>query len=548
MSSEIERMSAEIRRYRSGELPEEAFKKFRLENGIYGIRFQKDLQMIRIKIPYGLVTSEQMDMLGEIADIFSIGKGHVTTRQAVQFHWLTLESVPEVLRKLAEVGLTSREACGNTIRNITACPLSGVSQDEIFDINPYAEVLGKFFLRNPLNQNLPRKFKIVLESCETDHAALGMHDIGIQAMFRKKNDGSKEKGFKIWVGGGLGPPPFAAEPLEEFTPLDQLLVTCEAIVRIFDRLGNRDNMSRARLKFIIMKLGWDEFRRVVLKERVSVFATRAGDRTWKIEEYEEEMPNNLPKASERVDDSPEYERWRKTNVFPQKQEGYYYVFVTLPAGDITYEQFGALGRVGRRYAGGVLRTTRTQNLVFRWIRQDLLTDLYTDLKKAGLAMYGAHSIFNVVGCPGADTCNLAITHSHTLALELHERFSKIPELALADDLKDLDIKVSGCPNSCGQHHIADIGFYGSAQRVEGKMAPYYTLLLGGEVSKGKAIFGQPTTKVPAKNVPDAILRLVEMYRARRNPGETFREWVRRNQSESGDEPTGMEEEVVVRGR
>jgi sulfite reductase beta subunit-like hemoprotein len=297
-----------------------------------------------------------------------------------------------------------------------------------------------------------------------------------------------------------------------------------------------------------MDMGWDSFRKAVLKERVAVYATRAGDRTWKIEEYEETAPSDLPESSRRIDDSPEYERWRKTNVFPQKQEGYYYVFVTLPAGDITYDQFSALGRVSRRYAGGVLRTTRTQNLVFRWIRQDLLGDLYADLKKAGLAQQGAHSVFNVVGCPGADTCNLAITHSHTLALELHERFSQIPEMAMADDLKDLDIKVSGCPNSCGQHHIADIGFYGSAQRVQGKMAPYYTLLLGGEVSKGKAIFGQPTARVPAKNVPDAILRLVEMYRSKRNTGETFRDWIRRNQSESGNETTGMEDEVAVKGR
>jgi sulfite reductase beta subunit-like hemoprotein len=539
---EVNRVAEEIRRYKSGELDEETFRKFRLENGVYGIRFQKDIQMIRVKVPYGLLTAEQMERLGEVADIFANGIGHVTTRQDFQFHWVPLEVVPELLRRINEVGLTTREACGNTVRNVTACPIAGVSPDEIFNITPYADTIVRYFLRNPLNQNLPRKFKIALEGCQTDHAATGMHDIGILAD-REIVNGKELKGFKIYVGGGLGPPPFAAQLLEEFTPADQLLVTCEAILRVFDRLGERGNPARARIKFVIMRLGMAEFRKIVLKERIAVYATRAGDRLWKIREFEEEPPPSFPTPSDRVESSPEFERWRRTNVFNQRQKGFYYVYVTLPAGDITTQQFYALASMARKYSGGILVTTRTQNLVFKWIREDLLYDFYVDLNAAGLATYGANRILSVVGCPGADTCNLAITHSHRLALELHRRLKEMPEIVMAEDLKDISIKVSGCPNACGQHHIADIGFYGSANRVDGKMAPYYTLLLGGGIGPGKAIFGTPVAKVPAKNVPDVVLRLIQLYRENRKDGESFSEWVKRSQEEMGGE--GLHGEVAV---
>ena len=543
--AEIKRISEEIGKYKAGQLDEEIFRRLRLENGIYGIRFQKDIQMIRVKIPYGLLTADQLDKLGDVAEIFANGIGHVTTRQAFQFHWIPLDSIPEVLRHISEVGLTTREACGNTVRNVTACPLSGVSPDEIFDIMPYADAVVRYFLRNPLNQNLPRKFKIALEGCLTDHAATGMHDIGILAE-KKLVDGREVKGFRIYVGGGLGPPPFAAQLLEEFTPADKLLITCEAILRVFDRLGERNNPAKARLKFVIMRLGMEEFKKIVLKERNLVYATRAGDKLWEIEEFDEIPPSNLPEPSGKVDNDEEYRRWRLTNVNAQKQEGFYYVYVTLPAGDITTQQFYELAKMTRKYAGGVLRTTRTQNLVFRWIRDDLLNDLYNDLKQIGLATYGANRILNVVGCPGADTCNLAITHSHKLALELHKRLAQIPEIVMSEDLKDISIKVSGCPNSCGQHHIADIGFYGSAQRLNGRMAPFYTLLLGGQVGPGKVVFGQPVAKVPAKNVPEVILRIMEIYRQSKKDGESFSEWVKRSQEEMGGK--GVHGEVAVTGR
>lgn len=543
--AEVKRMAEEIRKYKAGLLEEETFKKFRLENGVYGIRFQKDIQMIRVKIPFGVLTADQLEVLGDVATTFANGVGHVTTRQDIQFHWVPLERVPELLKVINDVGITTREACGNTVRNVTACPIAGVSPDEIFDVTPYAYEVVKYFLRNPLNQNLPRKFKIALEGCVFDHAATGMHDIGILAE-KRVIDGKEEKGFKIFVGGGLGPPPFAAQLLEDFTPADRLLITCEAVLRVFDRLGERNNPARARLKFVIMRLGMDEFRKIVLKERNIVYATRAGDRTRQIEEFNEEPPSDLPAPSGRVADNEEFRRWKRTNIFKQRQGGYYFVYVTLPSGDITTAQFKALAQIARKYAGGVLRTMRTQNLTFRWIREDLLTDFYLDLKEASLATYGADRILSVVGCPGADTCNLAITKSHRLALALHEKLVGMPEISMSEDIKDISIKVSGCPNACGQHHIAAIGFYGSAQRLNGKMAPFYTLLLGGEVGPGKVIFGTPVAKVPAKNVPDVVLKLIETYRKNRKEGESFNDWVGRNQQEMGGE--GLHGEVAVAGR
>ena len=535
--SEIDRTRKEIYAYHEGKINEDAFRKFRLENGIYGIRFQKDIHMIRVKIPGGMLNAEQLEMLGEIADVFAVGIGHVSTRQNVQLHWVSLEAVPELLRRLAEVGLNTREACGNTVRNVTACPLAGVSDEEVFDVTPYTTAVANYFIRNPVCQNLPRKFKIAFEGCTTDHAAIAIHDIGARAVI-KDIDGKQVKGFRIYVAGGLSTMAIEALLLEDFTPVDQMLVTFEAILRIFDRMGNRENMARARMKFIVQKVGHEKFRELVLKERMSVWATRAGDKLWNIVDEEETSPHNEVKPNHDLltTGDEKFEKWMETNVRPQKQRGYAYVYVTLPAGDITSEQFRELANITRRFTGGKLRTTRTQNLVLRWIQKGELYNLYTELKRIGIATPGIHRLANVIGCPGADTCNLAITHSHRLALELFREFNNRPDLIHAEDTKDIHINVSGCPNSCGQHHISPIGFYGSAQRVNEKQAPFYTMLLGGEVSDGKAIFGQPVTKVPAKRVGEVVVKLIDTYRAQRDNGESFMQWIRRLQkaeSESG---------------
>ena len=557
---EIQRVRDMIRAYKEGRIDEEIFRRFRLENGIYGIRFQKDIQLIRVKIPGGLLDSLQLKKFGEVARLFSSGMGHVTTRQDMEFPWVPLESVPEVLSYIADVGLNSREACGNTVRNVTVCPLAGVSDEEAFDVTPYAKAVANYFVRNPLSQNLPRKVKISFEGCSTtDHVATAIHDIGALATI-KENNGKATRGFRIYVGGGLSTMPTEAALLEEFTPASQLLPTFEAIVRIFDRLGNRDNAARARIKFLIQKVGFENFRQLVLKERTIVWSTRAGDRLWDIQEVDTEGEKDtgsnedrtLPKSDTtevaanivvaRTSDQG-FDAWIRTNVHSQRQPGYSYAYVTLPAGDITSDQFLSLAEIARRYSGGKLRTTRTQNLVLRWVNEDVIYQLYSELRSIGLGQPGANRLVNVVGCPGADTCNLAITHSHRLALELFRQFSKRQDLVLAEDLKDVTIHVSGCPNSCGQHHIAPIGFYGSASRVNGKQAPYYTMLLGGEISLGSVTFGQVVAKVPAKRVPDAIIRLIDTYRTERNNGETFMQWIRRLQEEERQQ----EEEEIKSG-
>ena len=547
---EIQRVRDMILAYKEGRIDEEIFRRFRLENGIYGIRFQKDIQLIRVKIPGGILNSLQLKKLGEVAKLFSTRNGHVTTRQDIEFPWVPLESVPEVLSHIAEVGLNSREACGNTVRNVTLCPLAGVSDEEAFDVTPYARAVANYFVRNPLSQNLPRKVKISFEGCSTtDHVATAIHDIGAWAAVKVVN-GKIARGFRIYVGGGLSTMPTEAAPLEEFTPVEQLLPTFEAIIRVFDRLGNRDNAARARIKFLIQKVSFDKFRQLVIKERDIAWSTRAGDRLWDFPEVDTDAdedkeckdisPNDSVEATNimtaRTSDQG-FDAWVRTNVHRQKQLGYYYLYVTLPAGDVTSDQFVSLADIARKFSRGKLRTTRTQNLVLRWLREDALYQLYKELKSVGLGEPGVNRLVNVVGCPGADTCNLAITHSHRLALELFKQFSKRQDLVLADDLKDITIHVSGCPNSCGQHHIAPIGFYGSASRVNGRQAPYYTMLLGGEISFGSATFGQVVAKVPAKRVPEAVIKLIDTYRTRRTNGETFMQWVRRLQKEEQEGET-----------
>ncbi len=561
---EIQRVRDMILAYKEGRIDEEIFRRFRLENGIYGVRFQKDIQLIRVKIPGGLLDSLQLKKFGEVAKLFSTDIGHVTTRQDMEFPWVPLESVPEVLSSIAEVGLNSREACGNTVRNVTVCPLAGVSDEEAFDVTPYAKAVANYFVRNPLSQNLPRKVKISFEGCTTDHVATAIHDIGALATLKEIN-GKAMRGFRIYVGGGLSTMPTAATPLEEFTAAEQLLPTFEAIIRIFDRLGNRDNAARARIKFLIQKVGFENFRNLVLREKAIVWSTRGGDRLWDFPEVDAETEDDIASNEHRAsaDSDPEvadttaarisdrgFDDWIRTNVNRQKQPGYYYAYITLPAGDVTSDQFLSLAEIARKFSRGKMRTTRTQNLVLRWVREVALYQLYKELKAIGLGESGANRLVNVVGCPGADTCNLAITHSHRLALELFRQFSKRQDLVLAEDLKDVTIHISGCPNSCGQHHIASIGFYGSASRVNGKQAPYYTMLLGGEISLGSVTFGQVVAKVPAKRVPEAIIRLIDTYRTERNNGETFMQWVRRLQKEEQQQETNsgserLEKEPVV---
>jgi sulfite reductase beta subunit-like hemoprotein len=525
-AAEVARFADLIEQRRRGAVDEEDFRRFRLQHGVYGIRGQTDVQMVRVRIPYGALAAAQLECLGEIAEMFARGIGHITTRQDVQFHWVPLDVVPQVLRRLVEVGLTTREAGGNIVRNVTACPLAGVCATERFDVTLYAAALSRRLLRNPVCQALPRKFKIAFSGCAVDCAMTGIHDIGAVATVQAEN-GAARRGFRLYLGGGLGPAPHAAQLLEPFTPVEDLILTAEAIVRVFDRLGNRRNRARARMKFLVEDLGIEEFRRLVLEERRVVWASQPGALP-SVPEVTQSAPApvaEVPVSSRPI--PPGFEAWCKSNVVQQKQAGFCTAFVTVPGGDLTANQFRALAALARQFPGSEIRATMAQNIVLRWVREEWLPGLYATLVDAGLGQPGVHSIADVVGCPGADTCNLAVTYSHRLALELSRQLAERPDIFLAEDLKGVTIKVSGCPNACGQHHIAAIGLYGAVRRVDGYQVPHYQLLLGGEVRDGEAIFGESVMRIPARRVPEAIFRLIERYRAERVNGETFLSWVRR---------------------
>ncbi len=532
--AEIHRFAELIERRRRGEIDEEDFRRFRLQHGVYGIRGQTDIQMVRVKIPQGALTATQLECLGEIARRYTRGIGHITTRQDIQFHWVPLEVVPEVLRRLAEVGLTTREACGNIVRNVTACPLAGVCATEVFDVTPYAAALSRYLLRNPICQALPRKFKIAFSGCATDCAVAGIHDIGAVAAVQE-DGGTLRQGFRLYVGGGLGPVPRAAHLLEPFTPAEDLILTATAIVRVFDRLGNRQNRMRARMKFLIEDLGIEEFRRLVFEERRVVWSAWPGGLPPAPEVQEPGLSPAVARPASNGLAPAGFEVWRKTNVVAQRQAGLYAAYVTVPGGDLTPDQFRALAALLRRFPGLEARTVITQNLVLRWAREEWLPLLYATLVEAGLGRPGVHGIGDVVGCPGADTCNLAVTYSHRLALELSRQFAERPDVALADDLRDVTIKISGCPNSCGHHHIATIGLYGAARKVGDRQVPFYQLLLGGKVHDGEVAFARPVMRIPARQVPEAIFRLIEAYRAERVDGESFLGWIERKEVGNGEQ-------------
>lgn len=533
-AAEISRFADLIERRRRGQLEEEDFRRFRLQYGIYGIRGQTDIHMVRVKVPYGALTATQLECLGEIAERFARGTGHMTTRQDVQFYWVPLETVPEVLRRLAEVGLTTREACGNVVRNVTACPLTGVCAAEIFDVTPFAAAVSRHLLRNPTCQALPRKFKIAFSGCATDCAVAGIHDIGAVATLREEG-GVVRRGFRLYIGGGLGPMPRAGQLLEPFTSAEDLILTVEAIVRVFDRLGNRQNRARARMKFLLEERGIEEVRELVFAERRVVWASWAGGPPPVPEGREPASPTVatalLPAGPVPVG----FQAWRQTNVVAQKQAGFFAAYVTVPGGDLTVNQFRALAALLRRLPGVELRIVITQNLVLRWVQEAWLPSLYAALAEAGLGRPGVHGIGDVVGCPGADTCNLAVTHSHRLALELSRQLAERPDIALADDLKDVTIKISGCPNSCGHHHIATIGLHGAARKIGERQVPFYQLLLGGKVHDGEVTFARPVARIPARQVPEALFRLVETYRSERIDGESFLSWIERKEMGDGEQ-------------
>jgi sulfite reductase (ferredoxin) len=518
---EIETFEKEAMRMLSGEIVGDLFKPFRLQYGIYGQR-QAGVQMIRIKIPFGGITANQLRRVAELSERYTTGVGHVTTRQDIQLHFAELKDVPTIMRGLAEVGLTTREACANTVRNVTGCHLAGVCQGEVFDITPYAKTVAYHLLRNPLNQSLPRKFKIAFSGCKHDCALTPIHDIGLLAA--KKEDGTI--GFRMVVGGGLGSAPRIAQLLREFTPMDELIPSIEAVIKVFDTLGNRKNRNKARMKFVIEKLGFAEFKRRWEEAYVSMGYARPKNEPLTLLQHQDEpvslimptsngsKPHSLHANGHTQQETP-FEMWKRTNVVPQKQAGYVAAVIKLFMGDLTAGQMLHIADLAERYSNGNIRTTINQNMIIRWIPASQIGGLYEELVSQGLSDPGAELAEDIIACPGTDTCGLGITSSKGLARALAEVF---PAGHVPEDLKDVSVKISGCHNSCAQHHIATIGLHGVGKRIGEHTAPFYELHLGGKVN-GTAKIGQMTVKLPAKAVSAAITHLIDVYRRDRKTGE-----------------------------
>jgi sulfite reductase (ferredoxin) len=520
---EAEKFAEMVKLFRQGKINRDDLRRFRLQHGAYGSRMTDDYSMIRIKIPAGEVYPEQIDKVAELSDAFSIGSAHVSTRQNFQLHWVALEDVSEVMRGLAEVGLTSREACGNSVRNVMCSPLAGVCHDEIFDPTPYALATAKFLLRNSMNQSLPRKFKINYTCCEK-HGMARMVDTGLIPQ-RVEVNGKLQDGFKVFLGGGLGAQSFVGHQLEEFTTEEDLLYTIIAVIRVYDRMGNRDNMARNRMRYLVNELGWEKFQNIVLKERTMVRATQSVVVKLELDKTPE-APKKVSISSEMPSPPQGFSRWMKSNTLKQKQPGYSTAFITLESGDVTSSQLRAIADMAREFsAEGRIRNGFAQDIVFRWVKDEYLPNLYARLLEVGLANAGALTMASVIGCSGTTSCNLELTNSHRLAKEVQRKFLEL-KLDEDGDLRDSTIKISGCPNSCGQHEIATIGFFGGGGRLGKDMYPQYTMLLGGRADE-KTMLGLTTTKVPAKRVIPTILKIIEIFNSEIRSNESLDCWMHR---------------------
>jgi sulfite reductase (ferredoxin) len=556
LAEEIDVYETQIELRRTGKLDEKIFAETRLRRGVYGQRYDNgqrhdgietralaypssDLTkgpstmwdapgMQRIKIPFGAVTADQLETLADLAEEYSDSIVHVTTRQDFQLHFVHLEDTPSIMRRLAAAGVTTREACGNTVRNVTACPRAGVCPDESFDVTPYARALAYYLLGHKDAQDFGRKFKISFSGCADNACALAhMHDIGLVAATRADSGGPARRGFAMYVGGGLGAVPYQAKLFYDFVGEQELLPTAQAICRVFARLGEKRNRARARLKFLVAKLGLDEFRRLVEEERAII----PPDERWTSYLDELDATSEAPPLAGAAVGAPvaaggAFLRWRETNVAPQKQDGWFMATVCLPLGDATSRQLRELAAIARAYNGGRLRTTVDQNFVLRWIAERDLPRLHADLAAAGLALPGASTLVDITACPGTDTCKLGISSSRGLASELRRRI-EARNYQLDDAVKDLKIKISGCFNSCGQHHIADIGFYGVSRKVGNRTVPHFQVILGGQTQANAAAYGLATLALPSKAIPDAVERLCGLYVREREKGERFQAFIGR---------------------
>jgi sulfite reductase (ferredoxin) len=552
---DIDTFEGQMELRRQNKLDEKVFAETRLRWGIYGQRYDNGQRydglttqtlnfpageltkgpstyfdapgMMRIKVPFGGLTPEQMDVLAEVADEYSDGILHVTTRQDIQLHFVHIDDTPSLMRRLAAVGITTQEACGNSVRNVTACPLSGVCTDELFDVTPYAKTMAYFLLGHHDTQDFGRKFKTAFSGCEENACGLlNMHDFGLLARLKIDENGNQQRGFAVYVGGGLGAIPQPAKLLNDFVTEDEILPLAQSIARVFARLGEKKNRNRARLKFLVEQLGIDEFRRLVYEERQILVP----DERWtsyleSVAEYKE-TPLKPAISLNGVEKPEGFEEWYKSNVYHQRQVGYVVVYVNLPLGDITSAQTFGLSDITRKYSGEYARTTVEQNIILRWVSEEDLPALYSELKVIGLAEANINTIADITSCPGTDTCKLGIASSRGLAGELRQQLTaKINQMP--DSVRDLKIKVSGCFNSCGQHHIADIGFFGNSRRSGNYLVPHFQLVLGGQWTNNGGSYGVAVGAVPSKRVPQVLEMLTNRFANERQENETFQAWTTR---------------------
>lgn len=551
LAHEIDIFEAQIELKKKGKLEDKVFAETRLRRGAYGQRydngqrydgiatrklaFQRDLTkghdtvwdapgMQRIKIPFGGVSPDQLDVLADLADEYSDSILHVTTRQDIQLHFVHIEDTPDLMRRLAAVNITTREACGNSVRNITGCPIAGVCCDEAFDISPYAKALMEFFLGHPDVQDFGRKFKPAFSGCAQHSCGLvNLHDGGYVARIK---DG--RRGFAFYVGGGLGAVPHDAALLSDFVPEEELLPMNQAVARVFAKLGEKRNRNRARVKFLVAKLGIEEFRKLVEEERKHL----PHDDRWTA--YLKDIPRHQYKPARdavplRVKvggGGADYQTWHKTNTYAQKQTGYVTVTVVLPLGDMTSRQTRKLADIARKYVGDNVRTTVEQNVVLRFVSESDLTAVHAELAAIGLGQAGASSVVDVVSCPGTDTCKLGIASSRGLGGELRDHMLEKVD-SLPQEIRDLRIKVSGCMNSCGQHHVADLGFYGNSRKVGNYTVPHFQVVLGGQWTHNAGSYGLALGSVPSKAIPKLVDAITARFSKERQNGETFKSWIER---------------------
>ncbi|MHC5110704.1 MAG: nitrite/sulfite reductase [Planctomycetota bacterium] len=554
LGEEIDTFETEIELRKQGKVEDVIFAETRLRRGAYGQRYDNGQRydgertrelaypagketkgpstvwdapgMLRIKIPYGGINPDQLEVMAQLAEEYSDGIAHVTTRQDFQLHFVHIDDTPTLMRRLAAAGITTREACGNSVRNVTGCPYMGVCPDEAFDVTPYADALTQFLLGHPDAQNFGRKFKPTFSGCHQHACGLtAMHDIGYTAVVRQV-DGQDQRGFKFVVGGGLGAVPHQAKVFDEFLPPEELLPMAQAIARVFGRHGEKKNRSRARLKFLIKSWGMDKFKEEVLAERAKLPEDPRWTAFLSNLDKTNEQPLHPPGQMPATNGNESFNQWLKNNTRLQRQEGYATVTVVLPLGDLTADQLRDLADIVRKYTTGTIRTTVEQNFVIRWVSLSDLPSLYADLAAAQLARVGASNIVDIVACPGTDTCKLGISSSRGLAAELMNRLAH-KSYEMDEAVQNMHIKVSGCFNSCGQHHVSDIGFYGVNRIVNGYQVPHFQVVVGGKWEENGGSYGLPIMAVPSKRIPDALDKITDYFLRMRQNDERFPAFVQR---------------------